>query len=552
MRRWTLKDNQSEMVLTVTGIVVKLKAMKIVTRTEMALLEAKAEQHGVAATTLMENSGQAVASQIRGILREVSGKRLTLLIGPGNNGGDGIVAGRCLREQGAIVTLYLCASRDEGDKNLQLALAAGVTSVDASSDPERIVLSALLEGCDCVLDAVFGTGQNRPIEGMLRKILLRLTKAKNENPLLKIIALDLPSGLNADSGVADTATPYADYTVSLGYPKRGLFTSSGAIHAGEIISVDIGLPSNITVAFSCESINLNWVRSVLPFRSPYSHKGTFGKILVIAGSAKYMGAAALCCGGALRVGAGLVTLVSPKRVQSTVSVLFPETTFLLYPESPLGFIYPDSFKALLEDASGYGVCLAGCGLGCKEEAKTLALKTVFRLPSSTKLVLDADFINYLSTIPNWLTRISCDAVLTPHPAEMARLCGISVEEVDENRFDLVRSKASEWNKTIVLKGANTVVASPDGALRINVSANAGLATAGSGDVLAGVIAGLLAQGLSVFESACLGAYLHSRAGESVRARLGDAGMLASDIIHELPLTIKRIKETTPNSEIMVV
>ena len=187
--------------------------------------------------------------------------------------------------------------------------------------------------------------------------------------------------------------------------------------------------------------------------------------------------------------------------------------------------------------------LAGCGLGPKESIKELALKTIFRLSETQKLVLDADLLNYLSTVPGWWKRLPFDAVITPHPGEMARLCGLTTEEVQVNRFELAQQKAAEWNKTIVLKGANTLVATPDGALFINPSANAGLASAGTGDVLAGVIAGLLAQGLKLLDGAVLGVYLHALAGESVRTRLGDAGMIASDLLAELPVMIKHLKES---------
>jgi len=280
---------------------------------------------------------------------------------------------------------------------------------------------------------------------------------------------------------------------------------------------------------------------VLPYRSPYSHKGSFGKALVVAGSANYIGAAYLACSGAMRVGAGLVTLAAGRSLREVIASRLAEATYLPLIESPSGTVYPDAYKTILEAAPDYNAVLIGCGLGQKPTTKELTLKTIFRLQDSQKVVLDADALNHLSTVKEWWKRILFDAVLTPHPGEMARLCMLTTEDVQANRFELAQQKAAEWNKTIVLKGANTVIAAPDGRLLINPSANAGLASAGTGDVLAGAISGLLAQGMNLFDGATLGVYLHSQAGEKVRQRLGDAGMIASDLLLELPLVIKEMK-----------
>jgi NAD(P)H-hydrate epimerase len=236
-----------------------------------------------------------------------------------------------------------------------------------------------------------------------------------------------------------------------------------------------------------------------------------------------------------------VTLAIPRGLQALVAPTLPEATYLPLAEAATGVVYPGAYKTVLDAAQGYNVILAGCGLGQKAMTKEFTLKAIFRLSETQKVVLDADALNHLAEVKEWWKRIPFDIVLTPHPGEMARLCGLTAEDVQANRFELARQKAAEWNKTIVLKGANTVIAAPDGALRINPSANAGLATAGTGDVLAGVIAGLLAQGLNLFDGATLGVYLHSQAGERVKQRLGDAGMVASDLLPELPLVIKEIK-----------
>ena len=518
--------------------------MKIVTTTEMQQLEAMAERAGISSAVLMENSGHAVAQQMGRILGGIADKKLLVLIGPGNNGGDGLVAARYLQQLGATVTLYMCVGRKEEDENLKLALDAGVLSVEASTDVDQSSLTVLLFACDGVVDAVFGTGQNRYISGAFQAVLSCLNGCKKAKPSIMVVSVDLPSGLNADTGEADAVTPFADYTIALGYPKRGLFDAAGALHAGEVVIADIGLPVALALSLPCESMTEDLAKSLLPYRSPYAHKGSFGKVLVLAGSANYIGAAYLCCSGALRVGAGLVTLAGCKVVQSAVAGLMPEVTHLPLPEAPTGGLYADSYKAVLDEIVGYDVFLAGCGLGLKEGAKTVALKTIFRLSQRRKMVLDADVLNYLSTLPNWWERLPNDAVLTPHIGEMARLCGLTVDEVYAARFELALRKAEEWNKTIVLKGANSIIAAPSGELRINCFANAGMSSAGTGDVLAGVIAGLLAQGLTFFDAACLGVYLHAVAGDVVCSGLGDAGVLASDLLPELPLAIKRLKDAS--------
>jgi NAD(P)H-hydrate epimerase len=483
-----------------------------------------------------------VAENTRRILGGVTGRHILVLAGPGNNGGDGLAAAHYLREWGGEVVLYLCAGRPVDDADLKLASERGVSILEAGTDENQTQLVNLLATGDVVIDAIFGTGQMRQIEGVFQKVLFRLAEAKNTRPAIKIVAVDLPSGLNADSGAADPATPFADYTITLGLTKRGLYSPTGAERAGEVIVADIGIPAKLIEGLKSESITSSWARRILPYRSPYSNKGSFGRVLVVAGSANYMGAAYLSCSSVVRVGAGLVTLASGKSIQPVIAARLSEATYISLAESPPGVVYADAYKTILAAAPDYDVVLIGCGLGQAVSTKEFSLKTIFRLDQSHKVVLDADALNHLAGVKDWWTRFPFDAVLTPHPGEMGRLCGLTAGEVQADRFELAQRKAAEWNKTIVLKGANTVIAAPDGRLRINVSANAGLASAGTGDVLAGVIAGLLAQGLGLFDAAGLGVYLHARAGENLRARLGDAGMIASDLLAELPFVIKKLKE----------
>ena len=367
--------------------------------------------------------------------------------------------------------------------------------------------------------------------------------AKKRRPALQVIALDLPSGLDADTGTVDPACLHVDNTITLGFPKVGLFNSPGADRAGKISVVDIGIPDYLVAEVPSEVITNEWARSVLPNRPYTANKGTFGRVLVVAGSINYIGAAYLACNGAMRVGAGLVTLATAASLQPILASKLTEVTYLPLPESQSGIISSKAGRLILQELDNYDVLLVGCGLG-QSQSVTGLLKTILLRPkpANISVVLDADALNILAKNPNWWQQLTDNAILTPHPGEMSRLSGISIEEVQSDRVGITKDRAQEWQKTVVLKGAYTVIAGPGGQTKISMIANPGLASAGTGDVLTGVIAGLLAQGLAPFEAAACGVYLHGEAGERVRARLGDAGMIASDLLAELPIIIKQLKE----------
>ena len=351
----------------------------------------------------------------------------------------------------------------------------------------------------------------------------------------------MPSGLDADTGAIDPHTPFADDSITLGFPKLGLFLFPGAERTGRLKVVDIGIPQDLARDITTKLLTDNWATSVLPRRPLDANKGTFGRVLAVAGSANYIGAAYLACAGALRVGAGLVTLATAASLQPIIASRLVEATYLPLPESQAGIISPQSARIVRQNLAGYDVLLTGCGLG-QSHLTAAFLTDLLSEKKLPELVLDADALNILAKVPEWWQKLSGDAILTPHPGEMARLANISVEAVQSDRPGITRKMAQKWDSTVVLKGAFTLIASPDGRTRISPFANAGLASAGTGDVLAGAIAGLRAQGLSCFDAAALGVYLHGKAGEMVKAKLGDAGMLAGDLLPELPLAIKQLKE----------
>ncbi len=517
--------------------------MKIVTADQMRRIDQECGRIGLPTSVLMENAGKAVAEEVRRILGTTHQQHILMLIGPGNNGGDGLVAARYLHDWGAKVSLYLFGQRPVGDPNLGLVRERDIACVAVTQEENLEGLERGLSSATAVIDALFGTGKSRPLGDIFVQALDRVSKAKERQPGLHIIALDLPSGLNADSGAVDPACLYADDTVTFGFPKVGLFNPPGSERAGRITVADIGIPSYLAEDVNIELITAGWAGSVLPKRPLGANKGTFGKVLVVAGSINYIGAAYLACSGAMRVGAGLVTLATATSLQPVLASKLTEVTYLPLPESSPGIISPQAARLIHQEISSYDVLLIGCGLGQSEpviefvQSVLLSGKVVLPL-----LVIDADALNTLAKTPRWWQQLASNAILTPHPGEMARLAGVSIEEVQSDRVGIAKKVALEWHKTIVLKGAYTVVVTPEGSPRISPIANPGLASAGTGDVLTGVIAGLAAQGLTLVDAAACGVYLHGEAGEMVKERLGDAGMVASDLLPMLPLVIKQLKE----------
>lgn len=506
----------------------------------MREIERRAAEIGLPPEVLMENAGLAVAQEIKRWLGDTEGSRILILVGPGNNGGDGLVAARHLHDWGAEVHLYLPKPRADSDRNYQLTQQRGIhTVVAGQGDPNA--LDSLLSSIEVVIDALFGTGKLRPMEGDFKQVLVRVGEAKERQAKLQTIALDLPSGLDSDTGAVDGACLSADVTITLAYPKQGLFSFPGATKVGKLIVADIGIPARLAGDVSTEVITAEAVGLLLPQRPPNANKGTFGRVLVCGGSINYIGAAYLACAAATRVGAGLVTLATARSLQPILASKLTEVTYAPLPESEPGIVAATAYETLKEWLADYDVLLLGCGLGQSSPVVEF-MKSVLFSTTPPALVLDADALNTLARVPQWWQRLTPDAVLTPHPGEMSRLTGLSIEEIQSNRLSVAREAATSWQKTIVLKGAYTVVAAPDGRTRVNPVANAGLASAGTGDVLAGAIAGLLAQGLSLFDAATCGVYLHSQAGEVVKEELGDAGMVASDLLRVLPPVIKRLKE----------
>ena len=516
--------------------------MKIVTAAEMRAIEERSEQAGVSTDTLMENAGLAVARTARRMVGPLTGVPVVVLVGSGNNGADGLVAARHISRWGAKVTAYICRERGSPDPKLEDALRDDVDIVTVSEDTGLARLKCLLDSVHLVIDAMLGTGRARPIEGVFRDILDVLgDNRKGDARTAHLLALDLPTGLNCDTAEVDPACVAPDATVALGYPKRGHLSFPGADSVGSLEVADIGIPPGLDDDVQVSLLTSEWARSALPERPGDSHKGTFGRTMVVAGSRQFLGAAYLAAASAARVGAGLVTIAIPASLVSSVAPSAVEPTFLPLPESCEGVVSSDAAEVILEAVGGYSSLLVGCGLGQADETRAMAERLLLSGSDLTATIVDADGLNTLARIPDWRHRWPDKAILTPHPGEMARLVSGSNLHGDADRLELAVAGAREWNKTVVLKGAYTVVAHSDGVAEVAPFSNPGLATAGTGDVLAGAIAGLMSQGLEPATAASLGVYLHGLAGESVRERLGDTGMVASDLLPELPVTIRDLR-----------
>lgn len=544
--------------------------MKVVTVAQMRAIEAASDAAGHTYAMMMERAGRAVAQALMA-RRNVQKMRVLVLVGPGNNGGDGLVAARHLAQAGADVVCYLARPRDpQADPNYRALQERGVPCLLADEDPGSARLRKLASAAHVVIDALLGTGATPPLKGTIAGILQTVgeairERAKSQVPELArvggipnppvcnrpfVVAVDGPSGMDFDTGALDDLALRADLTVTFAYPKRGHFRFPAAAALGELLVADIGTDPALAADVDLEVVTPEMVRGWLPPRPPDAHKGTFGRALIVAGSANYTGAARLAGAAAVRAGAGLVTLALPASIHSAVAAGLTEATYLLLPHE-LGVLSEDAAEVLAEHTSQYDAMLLGPGLGREKETVEFVrallggierraagflrtnertLQKVFLPP----LVVDADGLNILAELPDWPSLLPPQTVLTPHPGEMARLMKCTVAEVQADRVEVARQKARQWGHVVVLKGAFTVVAAPDGRTVIEPFANPALATGGTGDVLAGTIVALRAQGLGPFEAAAAGAYLHGLAGELARSALGSAGVAAGDLPARLP------------------
>ena len=460
-----------------------------------------------------------------------------------NNGGDGIVAAKHLAEWGAEVIAYLPRARRDESMLSELTerdIAIGRGEEDTGCEQ----LESLLGNADMVIDALLGIGQKRAIEPTeaIALALQKLAAARKSYSPPKLIAVDLPSGVNADSGAVDPFTVTPDLTVTFGLPKVGMYQAPASAVVGRVQVIDIGIPKAAQEAVQLELLTARWATTSFPPRPESANKGTFGKVLVVGGSKRYVGAPRLAALGAYRSGAGLVTIACPEPVQQLIAGGFAEATWLPQPAADGGGLAGETAIALRNTWRDYESAVIGPGLGDSSETSAMIWAMLPDLASDLPngIVFDADALNALASMPDAGERMPEKAVLTPHPGEMARLMDMTVGEVQEARLQTAKGAAAKYGCTVVLKGAHSVVAHADGRARLSPFANPLLATAGSGDVLAGIIGGYLAQGMEPFEAACLGVYAHGATGEALRLEYGEAGLLAGEIADRLPKVVKEI------------
>ncbi len=509
--------------------------MHSVTVEEMRDLEARADrEYGLTSPILMENAGKSaadiLADHIRK-LRSLEGVEILVLVGPGNNGGDGLVMARHLAEWGAIISLYRW-------KEEKLTFnGRDVPQGEMAAELENVIREA-----DYILDALLGTGRSRPLPDSMRSLLARVRQERKQRDTLRVIAVDLPTGLNADTGEIDPGTISLDMTITLACPKQGFFFFPGRNYIGDLHVGDIGLPPEMEQNLRTEMLTADLVSSILPRRPLNSNKGTFGKVMLFCGSPPYPGSAFLAGSAAARIGAGLITLAVTREMLPVYASAFHEATFVLLPDESAGsFACVDE---LVKQLQGYRALLMGPGLGQSPYIREVILKLLeelraMPLEQRPHLIVDADGLNNLSALEQWWTLLPEHTIITPHPGEMGRLChGLKVSGGDIDRLALARDKARQWNVILLLKGACTIITDPDGRTRINWNANPALATAGTGDVLSGMIAGLLAQNVDPFDASGASVYLHVAASQFVSADIGHAGLLASDLLPQIPRAIK--------------
>ena len=513
--------------------------MKVVTAAEMRQIDQDTiESIGIPGIVLMETAGSTIVGAIE--QHYPTAERIGILVGKGNNGGDGLVIARQLAHTGHDVHIFLVSPADsftgEAAINLQIAKNLGLR-IEAILI-EKEAWKRWMTNCELLVDAIFGTG----LRGAVRDPIATLIDAINSLST-PILSVDLPSGLDADTGNPLGICVRADRTVTIGLPKRGLLVHPGAELAGELEVADIGFPKRVIDA---QDIKVHWTTAAeasewIPQRPPASHKGSYGRVLVVAGSTGMTGAAALASEAALRAGAGLVTLATPKHLNPILEGLLPEVMTLPLPETDAGSLSVSATSAILEFAEKTKSVLA-IGPGISQHPDTVAL--VHQLVRENRehklggrIVIDADGLNAIAQIPEIMSFLDRETVLTPHPGEMARLTNTAVSTLEADRIRTAQTYASEHGLTLVFKGAPTVISDADGNVWINSTGNPGMGTGGMGDVLTGVIAGLMAQGLSSERAATLAVYIHGLAGDIVSEKLGRHGLIASDVLKAVPEAI---------------
>jgi len=566
--------------------------IRLATIEQIRAIEEAADADGYSYADMMDNAGRAAADRAAIILKDIEKPRVTVLVGAGNNGGDGLVAGLYIAQDNpdATVRFYLLSERD--DEYVKTVEAAGLSIAKSEDDSDKRVLRNMVASSDLVIDALFGIGVRLPIKGEAEKILRNVNReinarrnAKPEKtiinpadgqqipsaPSIYVLAIDCPSGMDCDTGETDSNIIPADETITFIAAKPGLLRFPATGVTGKLTIADIGISEKLDAVKTVTDsvVDREWVKDKLPGRGNNGHKGTYGRALVVAGSVNYIGAPALAAEAAYRSGAGLVTVASASPVIMALAGQLREVTWIMLSHD-MGVIAEGATQAVFKEINKMKSLLIGPGFGTEKttgefiEALLKAPQESAKKPGKRKLgfgigqiddddgdekeairipplVIDADGLNLLAEIDNWWELLPENTIITPHPGEMARLCDIETKEVQSNRWQLAREKAKEWSVILVLKGAYTVIASPKGNFAVLPFDVDTLATAGTGDILAGLIVGLLAQGVEAYDAAIIAGYVHGLAGQILSETSNSRSVIAGDVLKAIPEALNRIE-----------
>lgn len=490
------------------------------------------EDMGIPGIVLMENAGLRVVEVIEKYFdHQVAGKRIAVFAGKGNNGGDGLVIARHLVNKKARVKVYLLADPEAftGDAATNMAIISkmNVPIYRLQEESSLTRMQIALKCADMVVDAIFGTGFRGSPRGIAGQVIKEINAAG-----VPVLSVDIPSGLEADTGKVKGECIKADITVTFGLPKLGLLVEPGASVTGKLVVGDISIPESVIdrAGLNMEMLTCDWCRQQLPKRQATGHKGTYGHVLVIGGSNGMTGAPVLAAQAALKSGAGLVTVAVPRSLQHLVAAQVPEALTKGLPETENEVFSQEALDDLLSLISKATAVVIGPGISREETVKSLLAAM---LPKVYKpAVIDADALTLIAELND--VTLPRNVVLTPHPGEMARLLHCSTGQVQGDRLAAVRQAAEKYRATTILKGARSLIATPEGDLYINTTGNPGMATGGSGDVLAGMVGALLAQGLTLDKASAAAAFIHGWAGDEAVKETGEMGLVAGDLVRYIP------------------
>jgi ADP-dependent NAD(P)H-hydrate dehydratase / NAD(P)H-hydrate epimerase len=498
------------------------------------------DKFGIPGVVLMENAGGRCARLIMSNFAEPIRDGVSVVCGTGNNGGDGFVIARHLWNNGYDVTVYLLGAMNKiaGDAkaNFDIIERLEVPVISLATVTKAAQLPAFFEESGLIVDAVFGTGLDRPVTGRYEAAIEAINQAANP-----VFAVDMPSGLNSDTGRPMGSAVYADMTATFGLPKIGQWLYPGYLHSGRLVVVDISIPAEAE-----ESIEIPYSlvgqENIFHLFAPRSHdvnKGSFGRALIVGGSPGFSGAVALAAWGAMRAGAGLVTAAVPARLHDLMEIKLTEAMTAPVAETDSGHFAEAGLDALIDLAMDKNVVAFGPGVGRNRETAEMLYSLLPELKGA--VILDADGLNLLADNISVLKQVRGPVILTPHPGEMARLTGKTIQEVQADRVGIAREFARKHGVHLILKGAHSIIAEPAGEVFVNPTGNPGMATGGTGDVLTGILAGYLAQGFSVLDAVIAGVYMHGLAGDWAAELKGEKGLTACDLLDGLPEVTKTLE-----------